>query len=255
MVHIKNIVIKIRKGKSMKQLTREQQAVFNFNEAAIQLRPITETDLGMSDYQDFYDYFTSGISRFIESELNYRQAQRCSEIGIQPELEKHSFERGKKCNETGITYLKNSKECFVKFTGQQLDLNKTDSGFQKVLEKYKIELKEVLSELEIKGSDAKQLSEKIDEVLGTLAIGNSGEDLLDYMQKKITELSDVRATDGRGAETNIAVWKLLAAVVLLGLGAWAVYKCYYSKWLCSKREKAIYDTIMAVAMIVFGACE
>lgn len=37
----------------MKQLSREQQAVYNFNEAATQLRPVTETDVGQQDYQDF----------------------------------------------------------------------------------------------------------------------------------------------------------------------------------------------------------
>lgn len=65
----------------------------------------------------------------------------------------------------------------------------------------------------------------------------------------------MRGTTGRGSETNIAIWKVLAAAVLLAVGSWLVYKCYYSRWRCSKREQAIYNSIITVALITFGACE
>ena len=65
----------------------------------------------------------------------------------------------------------------------------------------------------------------------------------------------VRSQPGRGAETNIAVWKIVAIAITAGLGAWVVYKCKYSRWRCSSKEKKIYNTILALAMITYGACE
>lgn len=176
-------------------------------------------------------------------------------MGIQPDLQSYAQAMRTELNNRGIDYLTESLTPFNSFKDEQTDLSVTDADFQQVLNEHKSALKDILIRLEIKGSDASELSDVIDEVANTLAEGNSGMNLLDYMATKIQQLIDTRNQPGRGADTNIAIWKLIAAAVLLDLGIWVVYKCNYSRWLCSRREKAIYNTILAVAMIVFGACE
>lgn len=239
----------------MKQLSREHQAVFNFEQAAIQLRPVTETDEGQEDYRDFFDYFTGSISNFINSELHFRQAERCTNVGVQPDLESYSQNFGEELNNRGIELLQESLTSFNSFKDVQGELPATDSEFQQELNTFKHRLKETMVTLEIKGSDAEELSNQIDELANTLASGSTGMNLLDYGSTKIQELIDTRNQPGRGADSNIPLWKLIAAAVLLLLGTWVVYKCYYTRRLCSKKQKAIYNTILAVAMIVFGACE
>ncbi|HPD63861.1 MAG TPA: hypothetical protein P5050_01000 [Bacteroidia bacterium] len=239
----------------MKQLSREHQAVFNFKTAVCQLRPVTETDVAETEYRDFYDFFTSAISSFIESELNFRQADRASVLEIQSDFETYSTQNGERLNDIGKEYLNNALSSFQSFKSQQTNLPDITSEFQEIVDNYRIDLKNVLLTLEMKGSDIEEISDEINSVLSTLAPGNTGIQLLDYLEDKIEELINVRNQEGRGAETNIAIWKLLAAAVLLCLGAWVVYKCFYSYKLCSKREKSIYNTILAIAMITFGACE
>lgn len=239
----------------MKQLTREQQAVYNFQIAASLLRPITDTDEGREHYKDFYDYFTQAISNFIDSELNFRQGDRCAALNIQPELEHYSNSMGVEYNQIGINSLTDALSAFNHFKEAQTELPTTDAQFQTALDEYRARLKQELVKLEIKGSDADEYSEQINLVLESLAIGNSGMDLLNLTSSKIQELINIRNSPTRGADTNIAVWKLIAAAVMLGVGSWAVYKCKYSNRLCSKKEKSIYNTIIYIAMVTFGACE
>ena len=239
----------------MKQLSREHQAVFNFETAVAQLRPVTETDVDEADYKNFYDSFTSAVSNFINSELHFRQADRCETVGVNPDLETYSRDYGTELNDRGIAMLGNARDALNDFIEQQGALPTTGDEFEAELSDYADRLKRTMVSLEIKASDASELSEAIDQAIATLAPGANGADLLNYASTKIQELIDVRGEDGRGADTNIPIWKLIAAAVLLVLGLWVVYKCYYSRWLCSKKEKAIYNTILSVAMIVFGACE
>lgn len=238
----------------MKELTREQRAVYNFKVAASILRPITEMDVAMEDYQEFYDAFTGGVSRFIDSELNFRQAARCKAVKVQPDLEKYSKAIGEKSNTQGVEYLNIGLASFNKFKKAQ-KFSEYDSKFEKVVQEYGDNLRNILVTMEIKGSDAEELNNVFNEVLKALSSKNGGEAVLNVISSKIEELIKVRQTAGRGAETNIAIWKLIAAAVLLCVGAWLIFKCYYSRWRCSKREKAIYDSILAVAMMIYGACE
>ncbi len=241
----------------MKQLTREQQAVYNFQISSDLLRPVVEPDEseGSKNYEEFYDYFIGAISKFIDSELNFRQGDRCSVLNLQPDLMNYSNNIGTEYNQTGIDVLTDALTSFNNFKNTQTDTPVTDSEFQIVLDEYRDNLKQELLKLEIKGSDVQEYGEQIDLVLDTLLPGNNGMDLLNYTSSKIQELIDIRNSPTRGAETNIAIWKLLAAAVIIGVGSWVIYKCYWSSRRCSKKQKSKYNTILFIAMVTFGACE
>lgn len=81
------------------------------------------------------------------------------------------------------------------------------------------------------------------------------QNLLQFMENQLVELAKVRKTESRGAEKNIAAWKLIAIAVLIGVATWSIIKCKLTPWRCSSKEKRVYDTVMATAMITFGACE
>lgn len=248
----------------MRQLTREHQAVSNFKTAIAQLRPIVEDDEAIQ-YPRFYDSYEGAISNFILSELYIRQGERCDVLDVFPDLKNFSLDYGNSLNTQGIGYLETAKAFLVDFKNSLGTQPDTDADFQTELNAYFENIKETLSQVEIKADDAEAYSEKFRDVLDSLAIGNNGLDLLDYIIASVQDLIDARGTSSRGAAlvsvTGAAlllippVWKVAAAAVLLGLGAWVVYKCYYSPWRCSKREQAIYNTILAFAMIALGACE
>jgi hypothetical protein len=232
----------------MKQLSREHQAVFNFKNAVAQFRPVV-TDQESMPFTRFFDSFEGAISNFIQTELFIRQGERCARLNVFPDLKNFSLNYGNQLNVQGIDYLNISKTFLQEFRNSLSNEPVTDAAFQQVLNGYFVNINETLSQIEVKASDAAELSAKFRTVLDTLATGSSGLKLIDYL------ILQVRSTPGRGAETNIAIWKLVAAAALLALGAWVVYKCYYSRWRCSKREQAIYNSILTVAMITFGACE
>lgn len=238
----------------MKTLTREHQAVFNFKTGMDQLRPIV-TDQESIYYTRFFDSFDGAISNFIQTELFLRQAERCRELDVNSDLENYSFGYGTKLNQQGIDILKDSIAFLKEFKKSLNDEPIIDDEFQTILNNYHIDLKETLVHVELKASDVKEIDQVIESTLSTLATGNTGIELISYIESNLEKLVSLRNEPGRGAEKNIAVWKIVAAAVILGLGAWIVYKCYYSPWRCSSKEKKIYNTILAIALITFGACE
>lgn len=238
----------------MKTLSREHQAVFNFKNGMCQLRPVV-TDQEEISFTRFFDSFDGAISDFIQTELFIRQGERCKELKINPDLESYSMNYGTKLNKQGIEFTRESLGFLREFKKSLKNEPITDEEFQKTLEEYHLDLKETLVQIEMKASDVKEIDKVIEETLKTLKKGSTGIDLISYIEKNLEELIKIRSKPGRGAETNIAVWKLIAAAILLGLGTWVVYKCKYSPWRCSSAEKKIYNTILAIALSTFGACE
>lgn len=225
-----------------------------YKTASAQLRPAVEDEENIN-YTRFFDAFDGAMSNFIQTELYIRQADRCKVLDINRDLETYSKNYGLKLNKQGVGYLRTALGFFKEFEKSLDRQPKTDEAFQKVLKEYYTDLKEILVHQEMKASDIKEIDDVIKDTLQTLKRGNTGLDLIKYMEKNIEKLIKVRLQPGRGAETNIAVWKLIAAAAMLGIGAWIVYKCYYSPWRCSSNEKKIYNTILLLAIAVFAACE
>ncbi|HHT9113662.1 MAG: hypothetical protein HZA47_11080 [Planctomycetes bacterium] len=239
----------------MKELTREHRAILNFKLASAQVRAIVGDEENIM-FTRFYDAFEGGISYFIQSELNIRQGERCRALGVKPEIQSAALAQGAKLNKKGIEMLGISQAMlgeFIKTIAKEEP--STDVKFQAKLKEFQVDVREILSDLEIKASDAKEIDGVLTEVIAAAGPGKTSKDLAAFLAAKVKALAEVRGTAGRGAETNIAIWKLVAAATLLALAIWVVYKCYYSRWRCSKSEKAVYDTILAFAMVVFCACE
>ena len=213
------------------------------------------TDQEDISFTRFFDSFEGAVSNFIQTELFIRQGERCKTLGVHPDLESYSLKYGEKLNKEGIDITEMSIEFLRKFKDTLKDEPVIDDSFKEVLEEYHIRLKENLVYVEIKPSDVKEIDDVVIETFKSLSTGNTGVNLISHLIGKLEELSHVRSQPGRGAETNIAVWKIVAIAITAGLGAWVVYKCKYSRWRCSSKEKKIYNTILALAMITYGACE
>lgn len=238
----------------MKTLSREHQAVYYFKNSMAQLRSAL-TDEESIMYTRFFDAFDGAISDFIQTELNIRQGERYKVLNINPDLEAYSIRYGEKLNKQGIEMTKLALGFLKEFKKTLGEQPKTDKEFQVKLNEYHTDLKETLALVELKASDVKEVNKEMENVLKSLKPGNTGLDLISDIEKNLEKLIKVRSTPGRGAETNIAVWKLIAAATMLGIGAWIVYKCYYSPWRCSQNEKKIYNTILFLAIATFAACE
>ena len=66
------------------------------------------------------------------------------------------------------------------------------------LNETKIEMKEALAQIEIKGTDARELGAVIDEVSGIFVMGATSVEAFAFIGKKMDELAAMRKTPGRG---------------------------------------------------------
>jgi hypothetical protein len=219
------------------------------------LRPVVEDEQSV-ELVRFYDGFEGAISSFVLTELYIRQGERCKALNVFPSYQTHSTQRGEKHNVRGLSYLDSSRAFLNDFRSTIQKDTPVDKKFLKqALTEFKQDLKEALADLEIKASDATELGNTVDEVGAVFVPGATSIEVFNFIDAKVGELEKARQLPGRGADTNLPIWKLIAAAVLLGLGAWVVYKCFYSRSRCSKKEKAIYDTILATAIVAIAACE
>ncbi|TAE90264.1 MAG: hypothetical protein EAY81_00995, partial [Bacteroidetes bacterium] len=224
----------------MRQLTREQQAVSLFQNSYQQVRNVFDTKENLCE---FFDAMEGAISSFMLSELNYRQSDRCVALNVYPDYAKHTVAEGKTYNESGINTLKLSlaplKEA-VNDKDVTLSI-KPDKEFVTQLKSTAVKLKQQIAYMEIKGSDAKELSAVVDELVEYFSKVTSEKEIFGFFEAKTKELIKVRSSKTRGADTNIAFWKLIAAGAIIGVGFLLIWKCTYSRWGCSARERAIYN--------------
>lgn len=247
----------------MKEFTREHRAVLDFSVASARVGALVREEENMM-FTRFYSAFESGIAYFIESELNIRQGERCAVLGVKKGIQDASLAQGQEMNRRGIEMLGIAQSMFAEFsktipqeppTDAKFQAKLADAKFQVKLAEFQGNVREIFADLEIKASDARELDGVLTEVITAASTGKSANDIALFLDAKVKTLAEVRSKDGRGAETNIAVWKLVAAAVFLCIAAWVVYRCYYSPWPCSTSEQALYSTVFAFATVVFGACE
>jgi uncharacterized membrane protein YedE/YeeE len=108
-------------------------------------------------------------------------------------------------------------------------------------------------DVEMKAGDVQELNTEI-RTVAEIAQGGSSRAVGDYMLNRYKQLAEVRNSPGRGAETNLPFWKLVAAGVIFGVGFVLIASCYNGWWSCSRRMRRTYEWIIAMAAIVLGAC-
>jgi hypothetical protein len=239
----------------MKEFTRNQRAILNFEQSTGSLRNAVFDLCGLTTAAA-YDEIINGISCFMLSELNYRQSDRCVALDVRPDLQADAKKQADQFQVKGLTGFNAAKNLIESQLPniKPLDIN-SNRAFAEIVNRLLVEARNEISELELKASDAKELDEVVKSAFSILSKATNEKVFAENILSNLVKMIEIRSSIGRGALTNIAVWKLVAAAVLLGIAVWVVYKCFYSKWSCSKSEKAIYNSIISVALIVFGACD
>ncbi len=236
----------------MKQLNREHQAIADQKSAFAMFRPAVEDEQSI-ELLRFYDSFDGAVSGFILSELNMRQGDRCKALHVFPELQAHGFAQGQEHNLRALSHLANAQAFLWKFRKAVSAKTAVEKPFIERLGEFRHELREAICQLEIKASDAAELSQAVDEVCAIFRSGATEAEVFDSIDATIRSLEALRKTPGRGADTNIAAWKILVARILLALAAWVTYKCFHTTCRCAQTEKAVHGATLAIASVVFLA--
>ncbi|MBC7436988.1 MAG: hypothetical protein H7332_13085 [Bdellovibrionales bacterium] len=236
----------------MKQLNRANQAVADQKAAFSQFRPAV-ADEQSTELLRFYDSFDGAVSGFILSELNMRQGDRCKALNVFSDLQAHSYKQGAEYNLRALGHLANAQAFLWKFRKNLPEPDTATKSFAQRLDDVRHEMREVICELEIKASDAAELSVTLDHVCTLFRRGACEAGIFVFIDGGIKSLEALRKTPGRGAESNIAAWKLHVAQILLALAVWVAYKCFHVTCRCAQIEKSVHGAILAVASVVHVA--
>ncbi len=242
----------IKQSAIMKQLSREHQTIASQKAAFAQFRPAIEDEQSV-ELLRFYDCIDGAVSCLILSELHMRQGDRCKALNVFPELTAHSYLTGTEHNLKALNHLANAQAFLWKFRNGLQAGNAVGKPFMQLLDDFRHEMREGLSQLEVKASDAAELGVVVDEVCAVFRSGATDIDVFSFIDTAICGLEALRKTPGRGAETNIAAWKLPVAQIMTAAAAWVAYQCHHSTCRCAQTEKAVQGAVLAVASVVHAA--
>jgi hypothetical protein len=236
----------------MKQLSRAHQAISDQKSAFSQFRPAVADEQSM-ELLRFYDSFDGAVSGFILSELNMRQGDRCKALKVFGDLQNHSYKQGVEFNLRALDHLAHAQAFLWKFRKNLPEQDTAAKPFVQRLDDVRHEMREFLCELEIKSSDAAELSSAVDNVCAVFKTGASEAGIFVFIDSAIKSLEALRKTPGRGADSNIAAWKLHVAQIMLALATWIAYKCFNATCRCAQIEKSVHGAILAIASVVHVA--
>lgn len=236
----------------MKVYSREHQALVQFQNAVSNYRP-SVADTESKDLQYGFDSFTDAVGKFILSELNFRQGERSEVLGIYDERNAYYKRIGNEFNTQGIEALKEGQP----FLTEVVNSLPTGGGEGPALAEGIAEMldvfQKVMMDVEMKAGDVAELNTEI-QGIAKIAQGNNARAVGDYMLNRFNQLAEVRGSSGRGAETNLPFWKLIAAGVIFGVGFVLIASCYNGWWTCTRARRRTYESIIAAAAIILGAC-
>ncbi len=236
----------------MKQLSREHQTIASQKAAFAQFRPAIEDEQSV-ELLRFYDCFDGAVSCLILSELHMRQGDRCKALNVFTELAAHSYFQGTEQNLKALNHLANAQAFLWKFRKGLLADNAVGTPFMQLLDDFRHEMREGLSQLEVKARDAVELGAVVDEVSAVFRSGATVVDIFGFIDSAIRSLEALRKTPGRGAETNIAAWKLPVAQIMVAVAAWVAYQCFHTTCRCAQTEKSVHGAVLAIASVVYAA--
>src|SRR6266576_1302899 len=232
----------------MQVLPRELQAVDGFTRAAFQFVGMLEDE----HLRRFAAQLSDGVTVTAESELYARQVERCEALGVQRgrgEFCQQRFgelnERGRRIIQASTARLTELREAFK----SQYPKDKRVAPAQ--VNEWRDRIYTLLSELDLKGSDAKELKGIVDQYAEIMTKKGPAE-VLALLEQNVNELYRVRGESGRGATTNLPIWKAIAIAAFMGVGLWAIFKCGF--FGCTINENLAYGTIMTIAALVSWFC-
>jgi hypothetical protein len=236
----------------MKVYSREHHALVQYENAATNYRP-TVADLESPNLLQAFDSFTEGVGKFILSELNYRQGERSQILGVYPNRTDYYSGIGGEFNAAGIAALDEGKAFLEQFVNALPNGGGNYQALPESVAEFRSAFQKIIIDVEAKAGDIAELNGEFEEI-ATLTLGNNPREVGNYLLNRYNQLTELRATPGRGAETNLPLWKLYAAAVIIGVGFVLIGSCYYGLFTCTRARRRQYEAAILIAAIVLGAC-
>ncbi len=227
-------------------LNREQSAVMDFDVmSSPQL--LSFVNSGETEVATFLESFNDACSLFGLSELYFRQKGRIEFASGEPDLIAYYDELGQQYNNKGIDLLTLAIEDLQVYINSNQFPAGPPADFSGFVEEFKV----YFENLEVKPRDTQELVTVLNDTVNAVQPGEQA--TLQYLLNKAIELRTVRQSPDRGADTNLAWWKIVAIAVYVGLAATEIWFCII-KNKCSKKAKAVLKGGQTIAALVMKFC-
>jgi hypothetical protein len=201
-------------------------------------------------FTEMNEHFTDAVCTLGVGELYARKFERESQLKSLENDAKASKALFLKYNQLGLQRVADTsqklKEAF-KEVGARFGKHDLKSSLPRIsaqIEEFKFQC----VNLEIKGRDVEKLFSAMDSVLSSIQKGGL-KGIIDFMDGKLTELSNLRQSEHRGVLDNFPPWKV--AIFAVAMGIWVLGFIHCSFFRCTA---ASYFLIASIHAVVGAFC-
>ena len=155
------------------------------------------------------------MSRFGEAELVARHRERLDALDIQSDLRATLAKKYDALTKDGVAAVETFRSTLEKLRAELADVDIAKIKMKPLRAALAEGFKTRLTDIEMKGSDAKKLNEAFARLLEAAASGPGA--LIDMAAEATSELARLRVAPDRGAQDNIAPWKLLILIAIFAV--------------------------------------
>ncbi|MEZ5428348.1 MAG: hypothetical protein R2747_18915 [Pyrinomonadaceae bacterium] len=229
--------------------TREQNAVGEWLDRAALIRTnLITTAEGVPTILPYFDSLSSAIACFGRCEIAARSLDRSVAMNLFAERRKDLKKEVGKYNKAGLEQIGIVRKVLSKMSSDLSETKLNQKTMLKRLDSCTNELRLAIAEWDMKGSDARKLDDVLKEITGVIRKKGIAA-LPAYLDGKMAELQEVRQRADRGAIDNIAWWKILTIVGMVGWFILQVLWC--NAFGCQPASALFWWWIEAIHLVAF----
>jgi hypothetical protein len=229
--------------------SREQNATNTYNDAYLIFERF-QLASGPVELVDFSTLVSEAVGMFGRVELAIRQSDRYIAIGIREGTARELYRDGMELNRRGLDLLQRARTALdgLRHCDGSAWKNPQLGG---ILETHRQNLMTEIAELELRGSEVKQIDEAVAECIS--AAKNGAEGLASYLSEKIDRMDSVRREPDRGSRVNsVPVWKIVGIALFIGAWIWGAVSCGF--FGCTVSSTVAPGVLAVIGAVLIAFC-
>ena len=188
------------------------------------------------------------VDSFGECEARLLYADKAARLrGDGAEAVAQQQKRAMQANELGSLILQRATRALASDDSENAELD--DDG-RRELALLADHVRETLLDSPLKPKDADEVWRIWEEASNATSVHA----VRDHVRGQLERLGELRRSDTRGTEDNIAWWKVAAIAAIVGVAVWGVICCLFRSCWCPSWAMALANVVLAVAAWVLWYC-
>jgi hypothetical protein len=232
----------------MMVLNADQQALLDFQRAVAPLREAAREFRGPG-LVSYADAVLGSASVFGLAERHARQRERAEALGVQPQRARFADEESSRLNDKALKTLGLAPGALQQLRKDLAEY--ADATGKANYDEFHADFRAGLVDADVKTSDLQEVDGALGELLDAVRSGGA-DALVDRLEAEVKNLDQMRRSPGRGAERNIAPWKIASIILMLGIGVINFIHCTF--FGCSVTDWGGYIAAYGTLGLIALAC-